>query len=100
MGKIPNPSAKQIDLNFELKVNLMNPTLQYETPLYLTPCNTFINMLDFVLASKTELNSQSTMFQIGAKVGDTNKYINTLPYTLNNGGTFKTGDWFVINMNP
>ena len=37
------------------------------------------------------------MFQAGATVGSTNQYINHQPYT---GGvaSFKTGDWFIIDM--
>ena len=35
------------------------------------------------------------MFEPGAKVGDTGKYINTIPHTA---GSFSEGDWYIVEM--
>lgn len=37
------------------------------------------------------------MFEPGAKVGDTDKYIIVTPYTP---GTFTSGDWFIVDLDP
>jgi hypothetical protein len=57
----------------------------------------FINMLTPSISNINEVNSQSVMFEGGAKVGDYGKYINTIPYTGNS--VFNTNDWFIIEMN-
>lgn len=57
----------------------------------------FINMLSASTSSRSETNSNTTMFQPGTKVGDTGKYINNIPYTASGG--FSSGDWYVVDMN-
>lgn len=56
----------------------------------------FIDMLNPSVTSRSELDSTSTMFQSGSQVGDTNKFINHLPYT--GGAGFQPNDWFIIDM--
>lgn len=57
----------------------------------------FFNMLIPSVSSVNEVDSTTTMFQLGAKVGDYGKYINVLPYT--SGSAFLTDDWYIIEMN-
>ena len=37
------------------------------------------------------------MFEPGAKVGDTGKYIKNIPYTVVGAG-FSKGDWYIVDM--
>ena len=39
----------------------------------------FFNMLSPSVSSRNEYNTSTIMFEPGAKVGDTGKYINTIP---------------------
>jgi hypothetical protein len=53
----------------------------------------FFNMLSPSITNRNEVDSTTTMFGPGSKVGDYGKYININPYT---GGTFNTGDWYIV----
>lgn len=57
----------------------------------------FFNMLTPSVSSVNEVDSTTTMFQLGVKVGDYGKYINVLPYT--SSSAFLTDDWYIIEMN-
>lgn len=54
-------------------------------------------MLTPSVSSVNEVDSTTTMFQLGSKVGDYGKYINVLPYTASSA--FLTDDWYIIEMN-
>lgn len=97
MGKITNPTTVNVDINFILKINTRNPTTETESPLYEGQHNMFIDMRTPSITLASETNSASTMFEPGAKVGDTDKYFIVTPYTP---GTFSSGDWFIVDMDP
>ena len=97
MGKILNPSQVKVDINFSLKINTLTVSNNEEEGLYESHYNMFINMLSTpIVTTPPEVDSTSTMFEIGSKVGDMNKYMNTIPYTSSGG--FGSGDWFVVDM--
>lgn len=56
----------------------------------------FFNMLTPSITNRNEPDSTTVMFGPGSKVGDYGKFINVNPYT---GGTFTTGDWYIVEMN-
>lgn len=97
IGKITNPSLKQIDINFLLKVNTLAVSTNIETPVYQTSYNMFFDMLTASITSRSEVNSSSVMFQPGSTVGQSNRFFNITPYT---GNTFNTNDWFIVNLDP
>ena len=55
----------------------------------------FFNMLSPSVSSRNEYNTSTIMFEPGAKVGDTGKYINNIPYTT---GSFSEEDWYIVDM--
>lgn len=57
----------------------------------------FFNMLSASTASRNEVDTTTTMFEPGSKVGDTGKYVNAIPYT--GSGSFSEKDWYIIDMN-
>lgn len=97
IGKITNPSVKQIDINFMLKVKTLLVSSNVESQLYQTTNNMFIDMLTPSITSRNEQNSSSIFFQAGSTVGQTNRYFNITPYT---GFTFQPNDWFVVDLDP
>lgn len=94
IGKIMNPGLKQIDINFLLKVNLLDNS-NVQTPIYYTTYNMFIDMVPSSITNRNELNSSSIFFQAGASVGDTNKFFNISPYSA---GTFLENDWWIVDL--
>jgi hypothetical protein len=97
IGKITNPSLKQIDINFLLKVKTLTVSSNIETQLYQTSYNMFFDMLTASITSRSEVNASSVMFQPGSTIGQSNRYFNITPYT---GFTFNPNDWFIINLDP
>ena len=97
MAKIKNPANKEIDINFLIKIVTIDPTTREELPLYESEHNMFFNMLTASVATRSEVDSTTVMFQTGSRVGDTGKYFNTKPYSAS---AFSTGDWFIIDMDP
>lgn len=97
MGKITNPSLKQIDINFLLKVKTVNVANNVETQLYQTSYNMWIDMLTASITNRNEVNSSSIFFQAGSSVGQANRFFNITPYTAN---TFSVNDWFIVNLDP
>jgi len=45
LAKIKNPSVKQIDIDFVLKINKIDVSTNIESQLYLTTYNMFIDMV-------------------------------------------------------
>jgi hypothetical protein len=97
IGKITNPSLKQIDINFLLRVKTLTVSSNAESLLYQTTYNMFIDMLTASISSRSEINSSSVFFQAGSSVGQANRYFSITPYT---GNTFNTNDWFIVNLDP
>jgi hypothetical protein len=95
LAKVKNPSVKQIDIDFTLKVNTINIATNIESELYLTTYNMFIDMVSKSITPLNELNSSSILFQAGASVGMSNQFINMTPYT---GGTFLENDWWIVDL--
>lgn len=52
MAKVKNPNSKQIDIDFTLKVNTVNPTTHVESELYMTKYNMFIDMVAMSITSR------------------------------------------------
>ena len=95
LAKAKNPSVKQIDIDFTLKINTISISSNIESQLYLTTYNMFIDMVTKSITSRNELNSSSIMFQAGASVAKTNQFFNIIPYT---GGTFLENDWWIVDL--
>ena len=95
VAKITNPSLKQIDINFMLRVRTLAVATNIETQLYQTTYNMFIDMVTASVTNRNEANSSSIFFQPGSSVGQANRYFNITPYTLN---TFNSNDWFIVNL--
>lgn len=96
MAKIVNPVNQKYDINFVLRVNSIAVATKEESTLYESYYNMFFNMLTPSVTNRNELDSTTVMFGPGSKVGDYGKFINVNPYT---GGTFSTGDWYIVEMN-
>ena len=45
LAKVKNPSVKQIDIDFVLKINKIDVSTNIESQLYLTTYNMFIDMV-------------------------------------------------------
>lgn len=69
IAKITNPSLKQIDINFMLKVKTLSVASNVESQLYQTTYNMFIDMLAASITGRSETNSSSIFFQAGSTVG-------------------------------
>lgn len=97
MAKIMNPSVKQIDINFLVKVNTLAVATNSESTLYETSYNMFIDMVSNGVSPRNEVDSSSVFFQAGAKVGMTNQYFGITPYSQ---GTFVENDWWIVDLDP
>ena len=95
VGKVLNPSVKQFDINFILKINTITATTKVETILYQTTYNMFFDMLTSSITNLNEQNSADFLFQPGSSIGQTNRYINITPYAQ---GTYVKNDWFILDM--
>jgi hypothetical protein len=97
MGRILNPASIRVDINFCVKINTINPSTMVESPLYEGMHNMFFDMRNPSISLSSELDSSTSMFQPGAKVGDLDKYLTITPYTPS---TFNSGDWFILDLDP
>jgi hypothetical protein len=97
IGKIVNPGVKQIDINFQVKINTLAVATNIESTLYESSYNMFIDMVTSATVARNEVNSNSIFFQAGAKVGSVNQYFGITPYSQ---GTFAPNDWWILNLDP
>lgn len=97
MAKIMNPSVKQIDINFLVRVNTLAVATNQESTLYETSYNMFIDMVSSATTPRNEVDSSTVFFQAGAKVGMTNQYFSMTPYSQ---GTFVENDWWIVDLDP
>lgn len=89
-----NPTPQKYDVNFILQINSLTFSTKQQLGLYESYYNMFFNMLTPSTISVNEVDSSTTMFQVGSKVGDYGKFINVMPYT--SGSAFLTDDWYII----